>query len=182
MFRWFKRQPKLPDMDSLSSDQLMAICDRFWSPGSIEYGEFVLAFNVLARRGPEIRDWCRRLLTHPDYWARESGAFLIGQLDSRGQLGDALEAVVAELGALTRRPMEHDGKESQAIDAAIAALAEIGHPTVLTHIWAVLLSDNNWLAGDTQWAAAEALDRLVGQPFMESPDPVEAAREWLASQ
>jgi hypothetical protein len=181
MFGWAKRKPEQPNMGSLTSEQLMAICDRFWLPNAGDYGEFVPAYNELAGRGPEIRDWCRRLLIHPDYSARESGAFLLGRLGSRGQLGDAAEAVVEELGALTRRPVETDCKEVQAVDAAITALAEINHAAGIPHLRAVLFSDDEFLAGDSKWSAAEALGRLVGQPFMESADPAGAARAWLAS-
>jgi hypothetical protein len=181
MFGWFKRKSAQPAIKSLSSDQLMAICDTFWAPSFGDYAEFVGAYNELATRGPEIRDWCRHLLTHPDYAARESGAFLLGKLGSRGQLGDVVEAVVAELGSLTRRPMETDGKESQAVDSAILALAEIGHPNGLPHLRAVLLSDASSLVGDSQWTAAGALGQMVGEPFMDSPDPVNAAREWMSS-
>lgn len=167
-------------MRSLASDRLISICDRFWLSHPGDYAEFVLAINELAGRGPEIRDWCRRLLTHSDYDARESGAFLLGQLGRRGQLGDVVEAVVEELGSLMRRPVEEDAKETQAVDSAIMALAEIGHPAGILHLRAVLFSNDEFLAGDTQWSAAEALGRLVGQPFMESSDPPRAARVWLA--
>src|SRR4051812_32937557 len=166
-------------MRSLSSRELMAICDGHWAPGTVEYGRFVAAYNELATRGPEILDWCRALLAHPDYDARECGAFLLGQLGARGQLGNAAEAVVAELGALTQRPVEEDQKETQAIDAAVGALAEIGSPSGVRHLRAVLLSEDEFLAGDTQWAAADALGRLVGEPFMEAADPVSTARAWL---
>jgi hypothetical protein len=168
-------------VQSLSSQELMAICDGHWVPGTVEYGRFVAAYNELASRGPEIRDWCRGLLAHPDYDARECGAFLLGQLGGRGQLGDAAETVVAELGALTRRPVEDDHKETQAIDAAVVALAEIGSRSGVRHLRAVLLSEDEFLVGDTQWSAADALGRLVGQLFMEAADPVDAARAWLAS-
>jgi PBS lyase HEAT-like repeat len=181
MFHWFKNKQEPPDMNALSSEKLMVICDRFWYPGTGDYGEFVLAYNVLATRGPEIRDWCRRLLTHPDYEAREPGAFLLGQLGFRKQLGDAVEAVIAELGALTRRPVEDDCKETQAISAAITALAKIGDPAGIPHLRAVLFSNDKYIVGDTQWTAADALAQLVGQNFMDRPDPVEAARVWLLS-
>jgi HEAT repeat protein len=169
-------------VDSQSSEELMGICDGHWIPGgTVEYGPFVAAYNELATRGPEIRDWCRRLLTHPDYDARECGAFLLGQLGSRGQLGDAVEAVIAELGALSRSPIEEDQKETQAIDAAIEAQAEIGSPSGVRHLRAVLLSADEFLVGDTQWSAADALGRLVGEVFMETADPVGAAQAWLSS-
>ena len=166
-------------MQRLLSQELMAICDGFWVPGMVEYGQYVLALNELANRGPEIRDWCRGLLTHPDYDARESGAFLLGQLGKRRQLGDAEAAVVAQLGALTQRPVEEDGKELQAVDAAIGALAAIRHPAGIPFLRAVLFAEDEWLAGDSQWNAADALGKLVGQPFMKAADPVEAARAWL---
>jgi HEAT repeat protein len=160
----------------------MAICDRHWIPGrTVEYGEFVLAYNELSTRGPEIRDWCRGLLAHPDYNARESGAFLLGQLGKRHQLGDVEAAVVAELGALTQRPVEEDCKELQAVDAAIDALGEIGHPAGIPFLRTVLCSDDEWLSGDSQWAAAHSLGRLVGEPFGEAADPVAAARVWLVA-
>jgi hypothetical protein len=176
------RRRKLRGVQVLSSQELMAICDGHWIPGrTVDYGRFVLAYTELATRGPEIRDWCRGLLAHSDSTARECGAFLLGQLGGRGQLGDATEALVAELGALTRRPVEDDNKETQAIDAAIGALAEIGSPAGVRHLRAVLLSEDEFLLGDTQWTAAEALGQLVGQLFMEAADPVGTARAWLAS-
>src|SRR5262245_28993477 len=160
----------------------MAICDRHWIPGrTVEYGEFVLAYNELATRGPEIRDWCRGLLAHPDYDARECGAFLLGQLGQLRQLGEAEAAVVSELGALTQRPVEEDCKELQAVDAAIDALAEIGHPAGIPFLRVVLYSDDEWLSGDSRWAAAHSLGRLVGEPFSEATDPVAAARAWLSA-
>jgi hypothetical protein len=180
-------------MEHLSTQELMAVCDDHWdtlaaattleeshaAQSSERYNRYVLALNELAKRGPEIRDWCRRLLTHPDYDARECGAFLLGQLALRRQLGDAEAAVVMELGALTQRQVEEDSKELQAVDAAIGALAGIGHPAGIPFLRAVLLSEDEWLAGDSQWTAADALARLVGQPFMEAADPVSAALAWL---
>jgi hypothetical protein len=181
MLGWFKRKFGPPDMGALSSAELMALWDRYWNSPVADYAEFVRACNELAGRGPEIRDWCRRLLTHPDYAARETGAFLLGQLGRRGQLGDAVEAVVDELGALTRRPIEEDCKELQAVDAAINALGEIGRPSAVPHLRALILSEDEFLAGDCQWDAAEVLGRLVGQPFGDAPDQVQAAREWLTA-
>ena len=59
----------------------MAICDRFWDSPHGDNSEFVRADNELANRGPEIRDWSRKLLVHPDYSARESGAFLATEMN-----------------------------------------------------------------------------------------------------
>ena len=77
------------------------------------------------------------------------------------------------------RPVEEDGKELQAIDAAISALAEIGDRGGIRFLRKALFADDEWLTGDTQWGAAEALEKLVGESFMTSPNPVEKARAWL---
>ena len=61
-------------MEQLTSQQLMAICDRFWIHSNESYDRYVSAVTDLANRGPEIRDWSRDLLIHPDYDARETGA------------------------------------------------------------------------------------------------------------
>jgi hypothetical protein len=177
-------------MERLSSDELMAICnDRWRRPGDpaardesiSQYNRFVSAITELARRGPEIRDWCRQLIVNPDYDAREHGAFLLGQLGKRHCLGDSEAAVITELGELTRRPVEEDPKELQAIDAAIGALAEIGNPAAIPFLEAVLFSEDKLLIGDCQWDAAEALGKLVGEPFVNANDRVGAARAWLRS-
>jgi hypothetical protein len=104
-------------LNSRSLDYAVAVIagthgDLRWvlGAGTVEYGRYVEAYNVLATRNSEIRDWCRGLLTHTDHDARECGAFLLGQLGNRGQLGDAAEIVVAELGTLTRRPIADDPK------------------------------------------------------------------------
>ena len=166
-------------MEQLTSQQLMTICDRFWIHSNESYGRYVSAITDLANRGPEIRDWCRDLLIHPDYDARETGAFLLGQLGNRRLLGDAEKAVVAELGALTMRPVEEDCKELQAIDSAISALAEIGDRDGIRFLRKALFTEDEWLTGDTRWNAAYALEKLVGESFTTSPNPVEVAKAWL---
>lgn len=176
-------EPASPDFSALTSSELMAICDRFWEPASIEYGEFVSANNELWKRGgPEIRDWCRKLLIHPDYWARETGAGLLGELAQRKQLGDGVQQIIVELGALARRVPEEDCKEAQAVDVAVDALAKIGHADGIPHVCAVLFSEDEMLGGDSNWSAAEALGTLTGQSFMGEDDPVEAARAWVRRQ
>ena len=177
-------------MKELSSQELMTICENYWaaiaagttldkSQAHVLYEHYVKAQTELAQRGVEIREWCRSLLTHPDYDARECGAFLLGELGKRHLLGEAEEKVVAELGALTKRPVKEDGKELQAIDAAIIALAAINNRWAIPFFRDILFSDDEWLMGDTQWSAACELGRLLSEPFNSSPEPIEAARAWL---
>jgi hypothetical protein len=180
--------------DSVPTRELMAICDRYWShldqdSGAIDqetwgafrvrYKEYVRALNALGNRGSEVRDWARALLVHPDYDARESGAWLLGALGSEGQLGEAVESVIDELAALIDRPIEKDHKEIQAIDVAIMALGMIGHSKGIPILRHVLFSTRREYRGDTQWGAAGVLGKLVGESFMKAGDPVGAARAWL---
>jgi hypothetical protein len=177
--------------DGIPSEDHMAICEMYWDrmsrpatsekdiPSIVEgYRQYVLAVNALGNRGTEIHDWARRLLIHTDYDARETGAWLIGELGKRGQLGDAIEGVVEELAALVDRPIEEDSKESQAIDAAIISLGKTGHPKAIPILRHVLTSGKREHDGDTAWTAAETLSMMTGEPFMEASDPVEAARAW----
>jgi hypothetical protein len=181
--------------DSIPTRDLMATCERYWSrlgQGSAainqetwrafrpRYNEYVRALNALGNRGPEVRDWARGLLVHPGSDARESGAWLLGALGSKGQLGEAVEAVIDELAALIDRPFEEDfPKEGQAIDAAIMALGKIGLPDGVPILRHVLFSTRIEHQGDTQWEAARVLGKLVGESFLKTDDPVSAARAWL---
>jgi hypothetical protein len=182
-------------LDTIPTQELIAICEQYWNQSAQSpeqgskispavyrdrYSTYVRAVNALSIRGPEMRDWASRLLGHPDYDARETAAFLVGELGARGQLGEAVNNVINELGALINRPFEHDPpKEAQAIDVAIGALAKIGHANGIAILRHVLFSDKQEHEGDTQWAAAVALEKLVRESFLATPDPLHAARGWL---
>jgi hypothetical protein len=192
-----RRRPIIVNADSIPSRKLIAICERYWkrleqdryeesafTPEEQEpfepYDNYQLAVKALGSRGPEVRDWARKLLSHPDYSARETGAWLLGELGERGELGDAAGAVIAELARAINRPFEEDPpKEATAIDLALATLGKIGDPRGISVIGDVLFSSKLEHEGDTQWEAACALENLVGEPFSESEDRVEAARSWL---
>jgi HEAT repeat protein len=180
--------------NGIPTKKLIATCERHWEwleqPRDIEidftrkeqkrYNDYKLAVNALGSRGPAVRDWARKLLAHPDYLARETGAWLLGELGERGELGDATGAVIVELAGVINRPFEEDPpKEATAIDLALAALGKIGDPRAIAVIREVLFSSKREHEGDTQWEAAGALENLVGEPFSESEDRVEAARSWL---
>jgi len=180
-------------IQSLSSQELMKICDRYFltaeelapqtetkrPPRNRDQVKYVEAHNELWNRGAEVRDWARGLLTHVDYDAREAGAGLLGSLGGRRLLGESEDKVITELGQLIQRPMEEDSKEMQAVDVAILALSEIGNAEGIKYLRWILFSTRPEHTGDTQWTAAEALAKMVKQPFLRSKDPVEAARDWL---
>jgi hypothetical protein len=180
--------------DDVPTGELMAICERYWSGLNQDsdmtnpeawrafhgvYNQYVRALNALGNRGPDVRDWARSLLTHPEYDAREQGAWLLGELGSKGQLDPPVRSVIEELGMLIDRPIEEDSKERQAIDAAITALGTIRHPEAIPILRHVLFSNKMEHDNDTKWNATQALGELVGESFMTADDPIEVARTWL---
>jgi hypothetical protein len=181
--------------ESVPTEELIAACERYWrsldetpdsdespfSPESIErYNDHNRAVNALGSRGLAVRDWARKLLVHSDHFARETGAWLLGELGDRGELGDATESVIGELAGLINRPFDEDPpKEATAIDVAIQSLGKIGSPHALDVIRQVLSSKKQEHEGDTQWAAVDALEKLTGESFSGSDDRLEAARSWL---
>ena len=76
------------------------------------------------------------------------------------------------------RPVEEDGKESQANTAAVMALGKIGHPHGLSALRRILMA-REWSGDELQWEAADALGKIVGESFADHNDRVSAAREWL---
>jgi HEAT repeat protein len=174
----------------IPTSELTRTCEEYWTKLSKDdpnligdftanYDGYVHALNELSKRGPEILDWSLKLLKHPYYGAREDGAFLLGQLGERLQLGDRKQEVVRDLGTLALSPVKEDAKETQAIDAAIASLGKIGDTNGVAVIRTILFSEKPYLTGDTKWGAAEALGKLVHEQFMKRPNPVKAAQDWL---
>jgi hypothetical protein len=187
-----KRDP--PELDNVSSQTLMKICDDYWSwlaqpmvhttAGVAEakerYRNHVLAVNQLSLRGPEILDWAGARVAHDDYDAREQAAFLIGEVARRHPLGDRLGAVVRALSQLAVRPVSLDCKEAQANHGAVLSLGKIGDRKA---IWALrhVLTAAEWEGDEIQSDAAEALGSVLGEPFADCEDPVDAAQDWLRS-
>src|SRR5258708_16998670 len=124
-----RRKPTIANADGIPTRKLIAICERYWKCLEQDgykqelyepYEDFQLAVYALGSRGPEVREWARKILSHRDYCARETGAWLLGELGERGELGDVTGTVITELERLINRPFDEDPpKEATAIDLAI---------------------------------------------------------------
>ncbi|HEX4071563.1 MAG TPA: HEAT repeat domain-containing protein, partial [Planctomycetaceae bacterium] len=161
----------------VATQELMDRCDAYWEwlgqPNSEKpsgadaksrYGEYVAAINEMASRGPDVVDWAAARLAHAEFDAREQAAFLLGEVANRHPLGPRLDAVVAALSEMTRRPVSDDSKEAQANTAAVIALGKIGDRRGVGALRHVLTSDE-WADDDIQWDAVEALGQIVGERF-----------------
>jgi hypothetical protein len=184
---WRDSEARLDVLDDAPTQVLTTLCDDYWDsflPANDE--ESVIrdsrvhyrALEILAARGNEALRWARQRLTHTGYDAREDSASLIAQWAERDLLRPDKDAVARELVTLAVTPPEADSKEAQAASVALHALSIIGGPHCMAAVREVLTS-SAWDEDDNQWECAEILSGLTNQPFMDSEDPVAAAKSWL---
>jgi HEAT repeats len=73
------------------------------------------------------------------------------------------------------------GRDSvQARDSLIQALGGLRNRAAIPAL-AALIEDED-ADGDTRWTAVESLGRIVRRHFLDKPDPVAAARAWIAAE
>lgn len=77
--------------------------------------------------------------------------------------------------------MAEDGKEFEANCAAIMALHQIKTDEAIEALKRIVTCPlwDEMGGDDCQWEAASALSERVGQPFMVSDNPVQAAINWV---
>lgn len=168
------------DTDSTTAIEL---CERWWrGDATVTYEAFVAAQRALGDAGPQILDWCRSLLSRPDYEARETGAALIAELAQRGELGSAVEAVVDDLGRAFEWPTDDEPKSAQAVDATYEALLRLGTREDLRGVRAVLCSAVATRLDNGLDPVIETLESLTGEDFLSTDDPLAEARARLGCQ
>jgi len=142
------------------------------------YNRYVLALNELAKRGPEIRDWCRRLLDHPDYVpasAVRSGSGNSAAAATRRRRGGCGNGARGAYRTACQGGLQGASGGRCGHQGAGRVRPPSRHP----FLRAVLVSDNEWLAGDSQWTAADAWGGWSASHSWRPSDPVGAARVWL---
>jgi hypothetical protein len=136
--------------------------------------------SELSKRGPESVVWAIRQLDHRAYEAREECAELLRTIAKSEGLGGHLARAVSALEKLALRPVEEDNKEAVAATTALYALDVIDGEACVRAARRVLTSPE-WDDDDNQWTAAELIERHTGRSFMDSEDPVAAAKNWIAA-
>jgi len=183
--------PRLDLLDNAPTEVLSELCDDYWNcllVARTEFDKFIIpdfrvhrrAIEIIATRGTDALLWARKRLSHADYFAREDAAGLIHQWARAGQLGRSTEAVAVELLTLAVTPPKEDCKEAQAASAALLALSIIGGSACRAAVRHVLTSAD-WDDDENQWLCAEILAKAENKPFMDTENPIEAARSWLAA-
>lgn len=179
--------PRLHVLDGASTKVLTALCDDYWNSylATNDDESFIRdsqvhqrTLEIIATRGNEGLKWALERLSHAGYDAREDSASLIGQLAENDMLGDDKEAISGELLKLAVTPPREDTKEAQAASVALRALSIIGGAACMAAVRQVLAS-SDWDDDDNQWECAEMLAELTNESFMDTEDPVAAAKSWL---
>ena len=70
--------------------------------------------------------------------------------------------------------------DEEARDSLIQALGGLRNRAAIPAL-AALIEDED-ADGDTRWTAVESLGRIVRRRFLDKPDPVAAARDWIAAE
>jgi HEAT repeat protein len=104
--------------------------------------------------------------TKPD--AREDGAAILAEI------GKGEGVVQSLLGALAAET------DVEARDSLIQALGGLRNRAAIPAL-AALIEDED-ADGDTRWTAVESLGRIVRRRFLDKPDPVAGARDWIAAE
>jgi len=179
--------PRLDTLDEASTAALISLCEDYWNsylctnddePVIRDSQVHRQALEIISKRGNEGLAWARESLSHAGYDAREDSAWLISQFAENDRLGDDKEAIASELVTLAVTPPQDDTKEAQAATVALRALSIIGGPATLAAARQILTS-SDWEDDDNQWECAGILADLTNESFMETEDPVAAAKAWL---
>ncbi|QDU80968.1 hypothetical protein Pla110_27050 [Polystyrenella longa] len=179
-------QPRLEVLTGADTSVLTAICDDYWGSFLVAQDVSIIrhpdvhhrALEILTTRKNEAVTWACQRLKHENYEAREDAASLIAQLARKGALLDDEQVVAKELRILAVTPPREDSKEAQAATAALIALSIIGGTECMAAVRHVITSAD-WDDDDNQWECAEILANHTNESFMDSEDPVAAAKEWL---
>jgi hypothetical protein len=100
--------------------------------------------------------------------AREDGAAILAEIGKgKGVVQSLLAALAAE-------------KDVQARDSLIQALGGLRNRAAISEL-AALIEDED-VDGDTRWTAVEGLGQIVRRRFLDKPDPVAAAKDWIAAE
>ena len=100
--------------------------------------------------------------------AREDGAGILAEIGKgEGVVQSVLEALAAET-------------DVEARDSLIQALGGLRNRAAIPAL-AALIEDED-ADGDTRWTAVDSLGRIVRRHFLDEPDPVAAARAWIAAE
>ncbi|MCG6155237.1 hypothetical protein [Rubinisphaera margarita] len=181
--------PRLNTLDEASTTALISLCEDYWNSCLCTNEDEPIirdsqvhrhALEIISKRGNEGLAWARESLSHAEYEAREDSVWLISQLAENDRLGDDKEAIASELVTLAVTPPQDDTKEAEAAAVALRALSVIGGSAILAAVRQILTS-SDWDDDDNQWECAEILAELTNETFMETEDPVAAAKAWLSA-
>ena len=131
------------------------------------FGRRVHACWGLIAKGPDGVAIALDMLRSSDSEAREDAAGILAEVGRD-------EAVVGQL----LQSLNSDS-DVQARDGIIQALGAMRSRAALPEL--VKLVEDEATDGDTRWTAIEALGKVARRRFLDRPDPIAAAAEWIST-
>lgn len=135
-------------------------------------GDIVDAFALrvhgtwgLIAKGADSIHFAMRLLSDSRPEVRGDGTSILSEI---GKNGEIIERLISTL--------ESDS-DAESTDTILAALGRMRADEAIPIIARIIRDPN--VDGDTQWTAVESLAEIVRRRFLEEPEPVDAAQEWL---
>jgi len=119
----------------------------------------------LIAKGEEAIPHALAMLASAKHDAREDGAAILAEI---GAGEDVVQSLLLALAVET---------DVEACDNLIQSLGRLRNRTAIPAL-AALIEDQD---ADTRWTAVESLGRIVRRHFLDKPDPVGAARDWIAA-
>ena len=157
-----------PDLSyyTRSAEYYAAMHARAIAPGGT-FAERTHGCWGLIAKGKEAISYALAMTASAKPDAREDGAAILAKI------GKGESVVQSLLGALS---VEID---VEARDSLIQALGGLRNRDAIPALAALI--DDEDIDGDTRWTAVESLGWIVRRRFLDRPDPVAAARDWIAA-
>ena len=158
-----------PDLSyyTQSAEYYAAMHARAIAPGGTFAERSHGSWGLIAK-GKEAIPHALAMLASAEPDAREDGAGILAEV---GKGADVVQSVLAALAAET---------DVEARDSLIQALGGLRNRAAIPALAAVI--DDEEADGDTRWTAVESLGRIIRRRFLDKPDPVAAARAWIAAE
>jgi hypothetical protein len=158
-----------PDLSyyTQSAEYYAAMHARAIAPGGT-FAERTHGCWGLIAKGKEAIPHALAMLANAKPDAREDGAAILAEI---GKGEGVVQSVLVALAAET---------DVEACDSLIQALGSLRNRAAIPALAALI--DDEDANGDTRWTAVESLGRIVRRHFLNKPDPVAAARAWIAAE
>ena len=130
----------------------------------LEFARLVHGSWGLIAKGADAIPYAVELLRSTEAQGREQGAAVLARVGKDEVVSQLLTTLASE-------------KDRQTMDGIVIALGAIRNRKAIPAL--AELIENEATDGDTRWTAVESLGQIVRRRFVDRPDPIKAALDWL---